>query len=234
MVWIFSQGTKGKMSLMHTPNFRYPESDLRKNQEFMDPGHHYQEQNHHQHNSGLMRYRSAPSSFFESLANVSSGVVNNSEGYRYLQSSSPEIDTFLGKYMLPCDGSGDSEFGEKAMKQEESENITQQNGYSNGSSQMIYQSLPAHLTNDNPVSVGSTMDTSFGVANHSMALENSTQAKVGAGNGSNLARQNSSPPGLFSNLGIENGIFTLFLLQFAFCYMSISVMFPLKSGIVLV
>ncbi|KAJ0095982.1 hypothetical protein Patl1_17241 [Pistacia atlantica] len=200
------------MSLLYTPNFKYPQSELRKNQEFMDSSHHYQEENDHQHNSGLMRYRSAPSSFFESLANGSSGGVNNSEDYRYFRSSSPEMDGFLAKYMLPCNGSGDSgshdlqEFGEKAMKQEDAGPVPQQTGYSNVSSQMIYQSLPTHnLTNDNSVSVGSTMDTSFGAVNHSMRLENSIQAKMGAGNGSNLARQNSSPPGLFSNLGVDNG-----------------------------
>lgn len=221
-----------KMSILYTPHVNFPESELRKDQVLMDSSHCYQEQSHQQHNSGLMRYRSAPSSFFESMANGSNGGVNNSEDYRYLRSSSPEMDTFLAKYMLPCNGSGDSgshdlqEFGEKAMKQEETEAVPQQNGYPNGSSQMIYQSLTNHNL---------TMDTSFGVVNQSMALENSMQAKMGTGNGSNLARQSSSPPGLFSNLGVDNGILLSFVFA-AICilfYINLCV-FRLKPGIVLV
>ncbi|KAL5760486.1 hypothetical protein ACOSP7_018997 [Xanthoceras sorbifolium] len=221
-------------SLLYSTSFKYPEGDLRKNQEiFMDSSPHYhpqqqQQQNHHHHqqNSGLMRYRSAPSSFFESLVNGggssndigTGGGGNCDQDYRYFRSSSPEIDTFLAKYMLPtpsnCSGdSGNSsshdfqEFGEKSMKQEEAET----NGYSanNGSSQMIYQSLqvqgPGNDNNTNNNNNNGTMDGSFGGAANSMVLENPMQTKMGTGNGSNLIRQNSSPAGIFSNLGVDNG-----------------------------
>lgn len=198
------------MSLLYTPNFKYPEGDLRKNQEFMDSSAHYDQQNDQLSDSSLTRYRSAPSSFLESLVNSSSGG-GNCEDYRYFRPSSPEIDNFLAKYMLPCNGSGDSgshasqEFGVKAMKQEEPEPITEQNEYSNGSSQMVYQNLPVHsVGNDISVNVGNAMDNSYGVAS-SMALENSMQERMATGNGSNLTRQNSSPAGLFSNLGVDNG-----------------------------
>lgn len=218
------QGFSGKMSLLYTPNFKYPEGDLRKNQEFMDSSPHYHQENYNQqHNSGLTRFRSAPSSFLESLANGSNsndgGGANNCEDFRYFRPSSPEIDTFLAKYMIPSNGSGDSgshdlqEFGEKTMKQEESE-------YSNGSPQMIYQNLPVHsFANDNSVGVGNTMDNSFGVVS-SIAMDNSVQEKIAAGNGSNnLIRQNSSPAGLFSNLGVDNGISLYFMLIINYCFL---------------
>ena len=205
------------MSLLYTPNFKYPEGDLRKNQEFMDSSAHYDQQNDQLSDSSLTRYRSAPSSFLESLVNSHSGG-GNCEDYRYFRPSSPEIDIFLAKYMLPCNGSGDSgshaseEFGVKAMKQEEPEPITEQNEYSNGSSQMVYQNLPVHsVGNDISVNVGNAMDNSYGVAS-SMALENSMQERMATGNGSNLTRQNSSPAGLFSNLGVDNGISLCFML----------------------
>lgn len=198
------------MSLLYTPNFKYPEGDLRKNQEFMDSSAHCDQQNNQLSDSSLTRYRSAPSSFIESLVNGNSGG-GNCEDYRYFRPSSPEIDNFLAKYMLPCNGSGDSgshasqEFGVKAMKQEEPEPITEPNEYSNGSSQMMYQNLPVHsLANDISVNVGNAIDNSYSVAS-SMALENSMQERMATGNGSNLIRQNSSPAGLFSNLGVDNG-----------------------------
>jgi hypothetical protein len=112
----------------------------------------------------------------------------------------------LARFMSSCNGSGDSssqnlqEFGERpAIKQE------------GGDSEMVYQSLPGHnLVTDNSVSVGNSMDSAFNVMS-SMALENSMQAtKMSTANGSNLARQNSSPAGLFSDLGVDNGM-ALFL-----------------------
>ncbi|CAK7330859.1 unnamed protein product [Dovyalis caffra] len=184
------------------------DGEMRKSQEFMDlnPYHYHHQQQQIQQNSGLMRYRSAPSSFLESLVNGTSGHGSGgggmgSEDYRYLRSSSPEMDTMLARFMSSCTGSGDSssqnlqEFGERPAIKQEGED-----------SEMVYQSLPRHnLVNDNSMSVVNSMDTAFGVMN-SMALENSMQAtNISTANGSNLARQNSSPAGLFSNLGVDNG-----------------------------
>ncbi|KAK4841651.1 hypothetical protein QYF36_008138 [Acer negundo] len=219
----------GNMSLLYSSNFNYPEGNLRKNQEiFMDSSHHYHHRQHHhqqqqllllqqqqqnnqqqqqqQNNSGLMRYHSAPSSFFENLVNGSSSGTGDQEDYRYFRSSSPEIDTLLAKY--GDSGSSDhdhmqEEFGEKSiMKQEE---VVE----TNGSSQMMYQTLQVQgpgNNNNNNNNTNNTMDISFGVAANSMVLEKySLQAKMATGNGSNLIRQNSSPAGLFSNLGVDNG-----------------------------
>ncbi|KAJ6896027.1 transcription factor bHLH130-like isoform X1 [Populus alba x Populus x berolinensis] len=195
------------MNLLYSSSFKYSDGELRKSQEFMDlnPYHHHQQQQQQiQQNSGLMRYRSAPSSILESLVNGTSGHDGGgieSGDYRYLRSSSPEMDTMLARFMSSCNGSGDSssqnlqEFGERpAIKQE------------GGDSEMVYQSLPGHnLVADNSVSVGNSMDSAFNVMS-SMALEKSMQAtKMSTANGSNLARQNSSPAGLFSDLGVDNG-----------------------------
>ncbi|GAV72743.1 HLH domain-containing protein [Cephalotus follicularis] len=164
------------MSLLYSSAFKYPEAEFKKNPEFMDTNQYHQQQ----HNSGLMR------------------------------SSSPEMETLLAKYLSPCSGSGDSdshdmqEFGEKTVKKEEAESMPQQNGYSNGS-QMIYQNQQASaLQSHNSMSVGHTMESTFGVMN-SMSMENPMQSKMGTRNGSNLVGQHSSPAGLFSNLGVDNG-----------------------------
>ncbi|KAJ6409239.1 hypothetical protein OIU84_008856 [Salix udensis] len=196
------------MSLLYSSGFKSSDGELRKNQEFMDlnPYHYHQQQQQTQQNSSLMRYRSAPSSFLESLVNGTSGHDGGGGGigsgdYRYLRSSSPEMDTMLARFMSSCNGSGDSisqnlqEFGERPAIKREGED-----------SEMVYQSLPGHnLVTDNSVSAGNSMDSAFNVM-RSMALENSMQAtKMSTANGSNLARQNSSPAGLFSDLGVDNG-----------------------------
>ncbi|KAF5752677.1 transcription factor bHLH [Tripterygium wilfordii] len=199
-------------SLLYTPSFKYPDGDFQKNQDFMELNHqhhvhhhsndhnHHQKQQIHNQNSGQMRFRSAPSSFLENLVNGSnSGGVG--EDYQCFQSSSPEIDTILTRFM---NGSGVSsthdfrEYGERSMKQEMPDSPKNQNGFSNGSSEMVYQSLPVqNLGNE------TKMDCSFGVRNSMM--ENSMQPKMGSGSGNNLLRQNSSPAGLFSNPGADNG-----------------------------
>lgn len=207
------------MSLLYSPSFRCPDGELRKNQEFMDLNHyHYHhQQQQHQPNSGLMRYRSAPSSVLENLVSDTSEHAGSGGGdgggigcedFRYFRSSSLEMDTMLARFMSPFNDSGDSnshdlqEFGDRpAMKQEQAD------------SQMVYQSLPVRdLANNNSVNVGNSLDKAFTVMN-SMGLENSVQAtKMSNANGSNLVRQNSSPAGLFSNLGVDNGIDLYFFL----------------------
>ncbi|KAB5520515.1 hypothetical protein DKX38_024834 [Salix brachista] len=196
------------MSLLYS--FNNSDGELRKSQEFMDlnPYHyHQQQQQQNQQNSGPKSYRSAPSSFLESLVKGTSGHGGGNGGvggedYRYLRSPSPEMDTMLKRFMSSCNGSGDSssqdlqEFEERPPIRQEQED-----------SEMVYQSLPGHhnLVNDNSVSVGNSLDSAFSVMNP-MDLENSMQAtKMSTGNGSNLIRQNSSPAGIMSNLGADNG-----------------------------
>lgn len=209
---------QGDMSLLYSPSFNYQNGELRRNQEYMDLNQHHYHQEQHQQNSGLMRYRSAPSSFLQSLVNGTSshggdGGGVEGEDYRYFRSSSPEMDTMLARFMSTCNGSGDSnsenlqEYEKRpAMKQEMED------------SQIVYQSSPVNnlASNGNSVDVSNSLDSSFGVMN-SMALENSMQAsKMSTVNGSNLVRQNSSPAGFFSNLGVDNGIVLCFYALFVF------------------
>ncbi|KAL3611403.1 hypothetical protein D5086_002423 [Populus alba] len=197
------------MSLLYSPSFNYSDGELRKSQEFMDlnPYHfHQQQQQQIQQISALKSYRSAPSSFLESLVNGTSdhsggnGGVG-SEDYCYLRSSSPEMDTMLKRPMTSCNGSGDfssqnlQEFEERPAIRQEQED-----------SEMVYRSLPGNnLVKGNSVSVGNSLDSAFSVMD-SMDLENAKQAtKMSTRNGSNLARQNSSPAGILSNHGVDNG-----------------------------
>ncbi|XVE76690.1 hypothetical protein DITRI_Ditri13aG0001700 [Diplodiscus trichospermus] len=189
------------MSVLYSSNFKFPDGELRKNQEIMDTSYYLQQ--NHQHSSGLARYRSAPSSFLDNLVN---GIVTTSgtgfEDYRDIGSSSPEIETL---FMLSGSGSGNSdcrdmqEYEEKSIKQEESLSVSQQNGCSS-SSEMMYQSLPVHRLG----SVANSVESSFGI-NSSLGLENSMQAKLSNGNSSNLVRQSSSPAEFFSSLGVDSG-----------------------------
>ncbi|XWS35487.1 hypothetical protein CRYUN_Cryun20dG0001600 [Craigia yunnanensis] len=161
------------MSVLYSSNFKFPDGELRKNQEIMDTSYYLQQ--NHQHNSGLTRYRSSPSSFLENLVNGSVTASGNSDCHDM------------------------QEYEEKSVKREESLSISQQNGCSS-SSEMMYQSLPVQsLANGNTVSVANSVQSSFGLSSSLM------QAKLGNGNNSNLDRQSSSPAEFFSNLGIDNG-----------------------------
>jgi hypothetical protein len=203
------------MSLLYSPSFNYSDGELRKSQEFMDlnPYYYHQQQQQIQQNSGLKSYHSAPSSFLESLVNGTSGHSGGnggagSEDYRYLRSSSPEMDTML-RPMSSCNGSGD--FGSQNLQEfEERPAIRQEQE----DSEMVYRSLPGHnLVKGNSVSVGNSLDSAYSVMN-SMNVENSKQAtKMITRNGSNLARQNSSPAGILSNHGVDNGMATFFSLS---------------------
>ncbi|XP_050212010.1 transcription factor bHLH130-like isoform X2 [Mercurialis annua] len=190
------------MSLLYSSSFKYQEEGLvRKNQEFTDSNHHHYNQEENQHNSGLMRYRSAPSSVLDSLVNSSTTSNGNECGdFRNFRPSSPEMDTILSRFISACNGSGDSNsqnmenYGEKpAMKQEMAD------------SEALYRSFAVNESggNGNSVNVNNnSMDCNFSVMN-SMAMENSLQSRKV--NGSNLVKQHSSPAGFFSNLGVDNG-----------------------------
>lgn len=153
----------------------------------------YNHQHYHQ-NSGLMRYQSAPSSLLASFVDG---------GSHHLQSSSHETENMFARLVS---GSSDSQGlqGVGAMKHEEEAMEEGTNGYSNAS-QMIYNSQPMQTVSvHGSASSGSNMESSFRAMNP-MAAENSV--KIREENCSSLVRQSSSPPGLFSTLTCENGIF---------------------------
>ncbi|GKV27510.1 hypothetical protein SLEP1_g36678 [Rubroshorea leprosula] len=157
------------MSLLYTSsNFSYADVEFRKSLEFLDHSNHY----HQQH------YRST--------------------------TPETETETFLSKYMmlpsngLPnCDSASHDiqQFGHKAVKQETTDSLSHQNGYSNGSRMMLLQGSDSDSAGD-----GNTMDTPF------IGFENSMPGEMTTGNASALLRHSSSPAEFFSNFGVENGL----------------------------
>nr|AGV54856.1 hypothetical protein [Phaseolus vulgaris] len=206
------------MSVMYSPVLKYSDVEhrLMKNQE-MDSSIGNPQQYCHQPNSGLQRYCSAPSSLLASLIDNNIHDCFNEESFtseihqHYPPSTSSEMDTMLSKLLPSNNGWSNSEalqeFGSKPVKQEIGESVPQgppqQNEYSYGGSQLIYQSQQIQgLPNGGSSSAfGSAFGSSFGVVN-SMASEKPIQPKLGARNCSHLFRQKSFPAGFFS---IQNG-----------------------------
>lgn len=211
------------MSVLYSPVLKYSDVELRRNQEMMDSSIGHPQQHCHQHNSGLMRYCSAPSSLLASLIDNNINNNNNTHGcvneeaftsedhHPYLPSTtSSEMDTMLSKLIPSNNGWSNSEplqqeFGGKHVKQEAGgESVPQgpqlQNSYSYVGSELIYQQGLPNGSN----SSGATGNAFYGsfVVNP-VASESSAQSKMGVRNCSNLVRQKSSPAGFFSN---ENGM----------------------------
>lgn len=180
----------------------------------------YQQQHCHQNNSGLMRYRSAPSSLLTSLVDCVNGGSFRSEDHQsYPPSStrSSEMETMLARLISSSNNNGLTNSEPLPVKQEN-------NGcYSYASPpppQIIYQpqqiqglSMPnASLGAD----AGNAFDGSFSAvsSSNSLAPENNyTQTKMGGSsstNCSNLIRQKSSPAEFFSNYSVGNGMYPFF------------------------
>ncbi|KAJ7949134.1 Transcription factor bHLH130 family [Quillaja saponaria] len=197
------------MSILYGPTINYSDFEQRKNPEFMDSNI-YHQHHHHQHNTGLSRYCSAPSPLLESFMNNSLGGADEegvrSEDYHpYVESSSPEVETVLAKFMSPSNSWENSEI----VKQETEESVPRQSGFSYDSSQMNYQTQQVQgLQNGCSLNAGNYFGSSFGVVN-SIASEDSMQSNMGTRNCSNIIRQNSSPAGFFSNSNAENGFAAL-------------------------
>ncbi|KAL2326472.1 hypothetical protein Fmac_025530 [Flemingia macrophylla] len=209
------------MSIVYSHAVKYSQGERRINPE-MDPniGQHC-----HQHNSGLMRYRSAPSSLLTSLVNNNINSNNNNigcvngEAFRsdhndhqqqqnYPPSTSSEMETMLAKLI----SSTNSE--PLQVKQEAGDSVPQPTPQHNGfsyetSSQIMYQTqqiqgLP--MPNGSSAGSGNAFDGSFSTLNP-LPSQNSTQTKMGASNHcSNLIRQKSSPAGFFSNYSVDNAL----------------------------
>ncbi|KAK7343190.1 hypothetical protein VNO80_26154 [Phaseolus coccineus] len=208
------------MSMVYSHAVKYSQGVTRMNPE-MDSniGQHC-----HQQNSGLMRYRSAPSSLLTSLVNSSRNInINNNIGcvngetqqqQNYPPSTSSEMETMLAKLISSNDSEPLQEFEGKPVKEEAGDTVPQppqqHNGYSFGSSpQIMYQTQQVQgfpMPNGSLRAAGNGFDGSFSAVN-SMASQNSTQTKMGAStNCSNLIRQKSSPAGFFSNYSVDNAL----------------------------
>ncbi|XWS28267.1 hypothetical protein CRYUN_Cryun25bG0051900 [Craigia yunnanensis] len=187
----------------------------------------YHQPQHHQKqmNSGLMRYQSAPSSYF-------SNILDRDFCQEFLyRPSSPETEQIITRFLSSSGdaggGDGDTEnisdqnlcaitqistIRETAVKIERQPQIMtpmknqtgvmqqqQQQGNYSSASQNFYQTQPQQPFPNQQS--GSTMD--YKITN-STGMARQTQMKMGGGNNSNLIRHSSSPAGLFSNINIEN------------------------------
>uniref|UniRef100_A0A5B7A1V2 BHLH domain-containing protein n=1 Tax=Davidia involucrata TaxID=16924 RepID=A0A5B7A1V2_DAVIN len=172
---------------------------------------HSSQQQQQQMNSGLMRYRSAPSSYFANLINSGDGG-DDCNGFLNPGPSNPETEPVFARFISSggtedsnslnlCEIQPNSSANETMQSQfmtlmkhepEVLQHQQQNNGYSSAS-QMIYQSQSQPpLPNHNSTVSNSAMDSSYRLP----------QMKMGAGGNLNLIRHSSSPAGLFSH---ENG-----------------------------
>ncbi|PSS10008.1 Transcription factor bHLH130 like [Actinidia chinensis var. chinensis] len=190
-----SQAISRDSNLLFSPSFKHSDGEFLKSRDFIDSDL-YQNQ-HNQHSSGLMRYRSAPSSFFASLVDGGGceGFLNHHEP------SIHESESVFTRFES-SNGSDDSETHDLqfAVKHETPEQNQNQNQYSGSDSgHVIYRSSLDHgdLANRSDSVSNITSNGLFKVANGS-AMESPVEGK-------NLIRQSSSPAGLFKNLTVENG-----------------------------
>lgn len=147
----------------------------------------------HQPCSGLLRFRSAPSSvlanFMETEAEVSADSDANKTNFTEGSDSERLITRFLNY--------GTSNTDSIAMKRvsSNSHSQAQQQGYS--------ASLPPHYPRQSlsPTAMDDD-DGSYGLVG-SMAKDHDVQSKTG---NPIIIRQSSSPAGLFSHLSVQNGI----------------------------
>ncbi|KAJ7947526.1 transcription factor bHLH [Quillaja saponaria] len=181
---------------------------------------HQQLHNQQQVNSGLTRYRSAPSSYFTNI------LDREFCDQIFSRPSSPETERIFARFMNSGSGAEDSfapnpqsapqnttvkeEVNQQsqvlssintetqALRQQQPNNM---NNYASAS-QSFYQSAqrpPLPNQNMNPATQG----------NYPAGLNRLPQMKTGGGNNLNLIRHSSSPAGLFANINIENGFVTM-------------------------
>ncbi|XP_062117614.1 transcription factor bHLH130 [Humulus lupulus] len=163
----------------------------------MDSSHHQQHQNH-QPNSGLLRYRSAPSSLFVNFSgNGDCGVNNNNKNSFSMEGSDSER---LFSRFVNYSGTNDSESSPPSFQDLDDKSSVM------AAQQQRYSGLPPHYPRQSSNMSGSALDNgSFGLVG-SMAMDSHTQPKSV---NSNLVRQSSSPAGLFSHISLPNGYATI-------------------------
>ncbi|XP_059668468.1 transcription factor bHLH130 isoform X2 [Cornus florida] len=167
---IFSSDSKKKEEQIDKSRLLLMNSNMNHHDEYT------QYQNNQQTNSGLLRFRSAPSSLLSSFANDVDKGDDSCEFFSIPQSSTPE-DHGLTSNFHDLD-----------------ERKPLANGYS------LNPELHTHYSRQSPATQLPSMDNSYGVVS-SMAMEHQSQPKMGP----NLMRQNSSPAGLFSHHTVQNG-----------------------------
>ena len=143
----------------------------------------YQNQNN-QPNSGLLRFRLAPSSLLANFTDSLDCGVNKG-GF--------DSDRLVSIFMNSSDG--DSEIEDKSGTEAAVNYANSQQGYSG---------LPPHYPRQS-----SAMDSSYEL----LGMDDRSQGKPVT---SSLMRQSSSPPGLFTNLSIQNGIVLVLIYDYQF------------------
>lgn len=170
---------------------------------------------HHQQqmNSGLTRYRSAPSSYFSSII--------DHEFYEHVfnRPSSPETERMLTRFVNSL-GGGDADAEDSlattqnpptvvAVKEEV--NHQPQDVTSMNNEPLVLQQQQQQQSN-NMNNYGSSGTQNFYQSTGRPPLPN--QMKTGHGSSSNLIRHGSSPAGLFSNINIDTGMSNFFSFPF--------------------
>lgn len=196
------------IGLNHTFSTTYKpaKEELQENREAMNSDSQKQQQQQQQMNSGLMRFRSAPSSLPENFIDGGEG----SDGF-LPQSSNPEAETMFSGFNFPQDSVSPNirEIDDKGMVSQRSPQLRAIEHedvvvprHDRFTSAWPLDLQMEQLPNRSSQS-GAAIDSSFRVMN-SMAID-SQQVKSGS-NCANLIRHSSSPAGLFSNLNVENGM----------------------------
>ncbi|KAK2371117.1 hypothetical protein P8452_58162 [Trifolium repens] len=148
----------------------------------------HQQQHPQVNSSGLTRFKSAPSSYFNNII--------DREFYEHVfnRPSSPETERVFSRFMNSLGSEEDlltpKISTESTVKEEEVM-------ASINNEQVVHQQMMPPLPNQN---VSSGLDGNF-----SMGVNRLQQVKNHGGNNSNLIRHSSSPAGLFSQINIENG-----------------------------
>lgn len=169
------------------------------------------QQNHHQNqmNSGLTRYRSAPSSYF-------ANIIDREFCEEFFnRPSSPETERILTRFIAGSGGGGGNGGTEvtntsevvateassqqtqfmASMNNEAAGVLQQQQSNYGSASQNFYEGPPR------PPLPNSSVEGSY-----SMGLNRLPQMKTGGGgNNSSLIRHSSSPAGLFANINVGEG-----------------------------
>ncbi|PON58130.1 Basic helix-loop-helix transcription factor [Parasponia andersonii] len=144
----------------------------------------------HQPNSGLLRFRSAPSSLFVNFTGSGDCGVNKNNSME-----GSESERLFSRFVDYTSGNNGSESSPTFHDlDDKSAVMAAQQRFSTG--------LPPHYPRQSSSTGGSGMDNgSFGLVG-SMAMDSQTQAKSV---NSSLVRQSSSPAGLFSHISVPNG-----------------------------
>lgn len=160
----------------------------------MDSNTHQNYPQNQQPNSGLLRFRSAPSSLIANFnETVDCGVTKGSF----------ESERLMSRFMSSSGGNGD--VGSHSFRDFDDKSpvtTTEEAAVTYSTSQQSYSVWPPHYPKQSNAGISSAMDSSYEL----LAIDHQSQGKSIS---SNLIRQSSSPAGLFANVLAQNGYATM-------------------------